>query len=121
MLKGTANWTRRSMRDEAFKQLTTLDKDGIKARQPMIVYTSTDDTGFTFIAEIPVDQDVESRQEHEHGQFARRQGTGSSIAAPTIAPTPEAITNHLDDKSSKPRTPLSGVHHRSAEDCRRQT
>ena len=45
------------------------------AGNPMIVYTSTDDTGFTFMAEIPVDQDAEEpRQEHEHGQIAGRQG-----------------------------------------------
>ena len=62
MIKGTANWD--SAFDtliDSFKALTALlDKQGIKPTgNPMIVYTSTDDTGFTFIAEIPVDQDVE--------------------------------------------------------------
>ena len=78
MLKGNANWD--SAFDtliESFKTLTALlDKQGIKASgNPMIVYTSTDDTGFTFLAEIPVDQDAEEPdQGHEHGQIARRQG-----------------------------------------------
>ena len=35
-----------------------LDKQGVKATgNPMIVYTSTDDTGFTFLTEIPVEQE----------------------------------------------------------------
>jgi hypothetical protein len=60
MVKGTANWD--SAFDtlvDAFKALNTLlDKQGIKhAGNSMIVYTSTDDTGFTFLAEIPVEQD----------------------------------------------------------------
>ncbi len=58
--KGNANW------DSAFDTLveslktlsTLLDKQGIKpAGNFMIVYTSTDDTGFTYLAEIPVDQE----------------------------------------------------------------
>ena len=56
-MKGTANW------DAAFDTITStlktlqaaLDKQGIKAAgPPLIVYTSTDDTGFVFQAEIPV-------------------------------------------------------------------
>ena len=56
--KGTANW------DSAFDTLVDsfkalgglLDKQGIKpSGNMMIVYTSTDDTGFTFMAEIPID------------------------------------------------------------------
>src|SRR5712671_5039658 len=63
MLKGNANWDAAfDALIESFKTLTALlDKQGVKASgNPMIVYTSTDDTGFTFIAEIPVDQDVKS-------------------------------------------------------------
>ena len=51
IIKGTANWD--SAFDtliDSFKSLTALlDKQGIKAAgNPMIVYTSTDDTGFIF-------------------------------------------------------------------------
>src|SRR6478735_3536184 len=58
--KGNANWD--SAFDtliESFKALTALlDKQGIKpSGNLMIVYTSTDDTGFTFMAEVPVDQE----------------------------------------------------------------
>src|SRR5215475_1029259 len=58
--KGTANW------DAAFDTLVEtlrtlnafLDKQGIKpSGNAMIVYTSTDDNGFTFLAEIPVEQE----------------------------------------------------------------
>ncbi|MET0720345.1 MAG: AraC family transcriptional regulator, partial [Tardiphaga sp.] len=60
---GKANWD--SAFDtlmDAFKQITALlDKQGIKSSgNSMIVYTSTDDTGFTFLAEIPVDQEPKS-------------------------------------------------------------
>src|SRR6185312_12627616 len=60
VIKGTANWDAAfDTLIEAFKTLTTLlDKQSIKATgNSMIVYTSTDDTGFTFLAEIPVDQE----------------------------------------------------------------
>ncbi|AUC94072.1 AraC family transcriptional regulator [Bradyrhizobium sp. SK17] len=104
MLKGTANWD--SAFDaliEAFKQLTALlDKDGIKASgNPMIVYTSTDDTGFTFIAEIPVDQDVKnlgksmSMGNSPDGKALKFVHRGSYD---NMDNTYEAITNHLDDK-----------------------
>ena len=60
VLKGAANWD--SAFDtllESFKSLSALlDKQGIKpSGNSMIVYTSTDDAGFTYLAEIPVDQD----------------------------------------------------------------
>ena len=63
VIKGTANWDAAfDTLIEAFKTLTALlDKQGIKASgNSMIVYTSTDDTGFTFLAQIPVDQDVKN-------------------------------------------------------------
>ena len=59
-LKGTANWdTAFDTLIDSFKTLTAeLEKQGIKAAgNPMIVYTSTDDTGFTYLAEIPVEQE----------------------------------------------------------------
>jgi effector-binding domain-containing protein len=104
MLKGTANWD--SAFDaliEALKQLTAqLDKQGVKATgNPLIVYTSTDDTGFTFIAEIPVDQDVKnlgksmSMGTSPDGQALKFVHRGSYD---NMDNTYEAITNHLDDK-----------------------
>jgi effector-binding domain-containing protein len=104
VLKGNANW------DSAFETLidsfktlsTLLDKQGIKsAGNPLIVYTSTDDTGFTYLAEIPVDQDPKS--------LAKDMSMGKSPDGKALKfvhrgsydnmdNTYEAITNHLDDK-----------------------
>src|SRR6202022_1849279 len=60
IMKGNANWDSAfATLIDSFKSLSALlDKQGIKpAGNPMIVYTSTDDTGFTYLAEIPVEQD----------------------------------------------------------------
>ncbi len=104
MLKGTANW------DNAFETLTGsvktlsnfLDKQNIKpAGNVLIVYTSTDDTGFSYQAEIPVDQDPKN--------LGRGITIGQSPEGKTLKfvhrgsydnmdNTYEAITNHLDDK-----------------------
>jgi effector-binding domain-containing protein len=104
VLKGSANW------DSAFETLTDslktlsalLDKQGIKhPGNSMIVYTSTDDTGFTYLAEIPVDQDLKS--------LAKDMSMGKSPDGKALKfvhrgsydnmdNTYEAITNHLDDK-----------------------
>ena len=102
--KGTANW------DTAYETLvaslktlaTTLDKDGGKpAGNSMIVYTSTDDTGFTYLAEIPVDKEpkdlpktitVAKSPEGKALKFVHR-GSYENMDN-----TYEAITNHLDDK-----------------------
>src|SRR5437879_4455432 len=54
-IKGNANWDSAfETLIDSFKALTALlDKQGVKSNgNAMIVYTSTDDTGFTFIAEI---------------------------------------------------------------------
>src|SRR5205823_14206257 len=90
-------------RNESFKVLTTvLDKQGIKSTgNSMIVYTSTDDTGFTFVAQIPVDQDVKN--------LAKNMSMGQSPEGKSLKfvhrgsydnmdNTYEAITNHLDEK-----------------------
>jgi effector-binding domain-containing protein len=103
-VKGNANW------DAAFETLidsfkvlnALLDKQGIKASgNAMIVYTSTDDTGFTFIAEIPVSQDVKSLGKNmSMGQSPE----GKSLkfvhrgSYDNMDNTYEAITNHLDEK-----------------------
>lgn len=103
-IKGTANWDSAfETLIEAFKALTALlDKQGIKpAGNALIVYTSTDDTGFTFIAEIPVGQDVKN--------LAKNMSMGQSPEGKSLKfvhrgsydnmdNTYEAITNHLDEK-----------------------
>ncbi|MBR0960483.1 GyrI-like domain-containing protein [Bradyrhizobium japonicum] len=104
MVKGTANWD--SAFDtliDAFKALNTLlDKQGIKpSGNSMIVYTSTDDTGFTFLAEIPVEQDPKnlpkdmSIGKSPEGKALKFVHRGSYD---NMDNTYEAITNHLDDK-----------------------
>ena len=104
MVKGTANWD--SAFDtliDAFKALTALlDKQGIKpSGNPLIVYTSTDDTGFTFLAEMPVDQDPKnlgkdiSIGKSPEGKALKFVHRGSYD---NMDNTYEAITNHLDDK-----------------------
>jgi effector-binding domain-containing protein len=102
--KGTANW------DSAFETLmdsfkalsALLDKQGIKPTgNSMIVYTSTDDTGFTYMAEIPVDQEpknltkVMSMGKSPDGKALKFVHRGSYD---NMDNTYEAITNHLDDK-----------------------
>jgi effector-binding domain-containing protein len=79
-----------------------LDKQDIKrAGNAMIVYTSTDDAGFTYLAEIPVD--------HEPKNLAKDMSLGKSPDGKALKfvhrgsydnmdNTYEAITNHLDDK-----------------------
>src|ERR1700676_460785 len=102
--RGTANWD--SAFDtliESFKSLSALlDKQGIKrAGNPMIVYTATDDTGFTYLAEIPVEQDPKnltkdmSMGKSPDGKALKFVHRGSYD---NMDNTYEAITNHLDDK-----------------------
>jgi effector-binding domain-containing protein len=102
--KGNANWD--SAFDtliDSFKALTVLlDKQGIKpAGNMMIVYTATDDTGFTFLAEVPVEQEPKN--------LAKNMSIGKSPDGKALKfvhhgsydnmdNTYEAITNHLDDK-----------------------
>ena len=102
--KGTANWDAAfDTLLDSFKTLTALlDKQGIKpSGNPMIVYTSTDDTGFTYLAEIPVDQEPKnmtkamSMGESPDGKALKFVHRGSYD---NMDNTYEAITNHLDDK-----------------------
>ena len=104
ILKGNANWD--SAFDtliESFKTLSgLLDKQSItRAGNPMIVYTSTDDTGFTYLAEIPVDQEPKnltkdmSIGKSPEGKALKFVHRGSYD---NMDNTYEAITNHLDDK-----------------------
>jgi effector-binding domain-containing protein len=104
ILKGNGNWD--SAFDaliDSFKALNALlEKQGIKASgNSMIVYTSTDDTGFTYLAEIPVDQDLKnltkamSMGKSPEGKALKFVHRGSYD---NMDNTYEAITNHLDDK-----------------------
>ena len=104
ILKGTANWDAAfDTLIESFKTLTALlDKQGIKAAgNSMIVYTSTDDTGFTYQAQIPVEQDPKglskdiSVGKSPEGKALKFVHRGSYD---NMDNTYEAITNHLDDK-----------------------
>ena len=103
-IKGNANWDAAfETLIDAFKALTALlDKQGVKSSgNAMIVYTSTDDTGFTFIAEIPVSQDVKnlgknmSMGQSPEGRSLKFVHRGSYD---NMDNTYEAITNHLDEK-----------------------
>jgi effector-binding domain-containing protein len=104
IVKGNANWD--SAFDtlvDSFKALSALlDKQGIKpSGNAMIVYTSTDDTGFTYLAEIPVEQDAKnltkdmSMGKSPEGKALKFVHRGSYD---NMDNTYEAITNHLDDK-----------------------
>jgi effector-binding domain-containing protein len=104
VMKGTANWDGAfDTLIDSFKALTALlEKQGIKATgNAMIVYTSTDDTGFTFLAQIPVEQDPKnltkdmSIGKSPEGKALKFVHRGSYD---NMDNTYEAITNHLDDK-----------------------
>lgn len=105
MTKATATW------DNAFETITNtlktlqaaLDKQNIKANGPaLVVYTSTDDTGFVFQAELPVAEapakplgkDITSGKSPE-GKALKFIHRGSYD---NMDNTYEAITNHLDEK-----------------------
>lgn len=104
LLKGSATW------DSAFETIVGslktlsafLEKQNIKpGGSVIIVYTSTDDNGFTYQAEIPVDQDPKN--------LAKGMSIGTSPEGQTLKfvhrgsydnmdNTYEAITNYLDEK-----------------------
>lgn len=102
--KGTANWDSAfdSLMDSVKAMNAVLDKQGIRpSGNLMIVYTSTDDTGFSYLAEIPVDQDLKdlgkdmSMGKSPEGKSLKFVHRGSYD---NMDNTYEAITNHLDDK-----------------------
>jgi len=104
VMRGTANWDNAfDTLIDSFKALTALlDKQGVKAAGiSMIVYTSTDDNGFTFLAQIPVEQDVKtlakdiSMGKSPEGKALKFVHRGSYD---NMDNTYEAITNHLDEK-----------------------
>lgn len=104
-VKGTGNW------DRAFETITKslktvkayVDKEGLKIDgQPMTLFTSTDDAGFSFEAAIPIaeppknpprgDMVVGTSPEGHALKFVHR---GSYDA---LDNTYEAITNYLDER-----------------------
>ena len=102
--KGTANWdTAFDTLLESLKTITSaLEKQGTKASgNSMIVYTATDDTGFSYLAEIPVDQEPKdlpktiSIAKSPEGKALKFVHRGSYD---NMDNTYEAITNHLDEK-----------------------
>src|SRR6195256_4437184 len=104
IIKGNANWD--SAFDtliDSFKTLSALlDKQGIKpSGNQMIVYTSTDDTGFTYLAEIPVAQEPKNLAK-DMSMGKSPEGTALKFvhhgSYDNMDNTYEAITNHLDDK-----------------------
>jgi effector-binding domain-containing protein len=104
ILKGSATWDSAfETLIDSFKKITALlEKQGIKASgNSMIVYTSTDDNGFTYQAEIPVDQEPKSLPKDvsigrtPDGKALKFVHRGSYD---NMDNTYEAITNHLDDK-----------------------
>ena len=104
LVKGTATWDAAfETLIDSFKALTAvLDKQSIKpSGNAMIVYTSTDDSGFTYLAEWPVDQEPKnlpkdmSIGKSPEGKALKFVHRGSYD---NMDNTYEAITNHLDDK-----------------------
>jgi effector-binding domain-containing protein len=102
--KGNANWDNAfDTLIDSFKALSALlDKQGIKpAGNGMIVYTSTDDTGFTFMAEIPVEQEPKNLAK---GMTIGQSPDGKALkfvhrgSYDNMDNTYEAITNHLDER-----------------------
>jgi effector-binding domain-containing protein len=104
-MKGTANWDSAfETLIDAFKQLYTfLDRQGLKASGPsMTIYTSTDDTGFTFQAAVPL---AEEPNNPPRGDLAvGKSPAGKALkfvhrgSYDSMDSTYEAITNHLDEK-----------------------
>jgi effector-binding domain-containing protein len=104
VMRGNANWD--SAFDtliDSFKALSALlDRQAIRpAGNSMIIYTATDDTGFTYLAEIPVEQEPKnlgkdmSIGKSPEGKALKFVHRGSYD---NMDNTYEAITNHLDDK-----------------------
>jgi effector-binding domain-containing protein len=89
---------------DAFKQLNTyLERQGLKAAGPsMTIYTSTDDTGFSFQAAIPL---AAEPKDPPRGDIAvGKSPAGRALkfvhrgSYDSMDTTYEAITNHLDEK-----------------------
>jgi effector-binding domain-containing protein len=108
-LKSKAVWdTAFETLTDSIKKLTKLlaDQKLTAAGPVLIVYTSTDDAGFTFQAEIPVDQDPKNLPkdmvvtQSPEGKMLKFVHHGSYD---NMDNTYEAITNYLDDKKLEAR------------------
>ena len=104
LMKGSGDWDSAfDTIQDTFKTINAyLDKAGTKPSGPaLIVYTSTDDAGFTFMAEVPVDQAPASPPKNisigksPEGKVLKFVHHGSYD---NMDNTYEAITNYLDDK-----------------------
>jgi effector-binding domain-containing protein len=104
-MKGTASW------DNAFETITgslkalqnALDKQSIKAAgPPLIVYTSTDDNGFVYQAQVPVAELPKSPLGKDIANGKSPEGKALKFvhrgSYDNMDNTYEAITNHLDEK-----------------------
>jgi effector-binding domain-containing protein len=89
---------------DSFKQLNTfLERQGLKAAGPsMTIYTSTDDTGFSFQAAVPLAAEPPNPPQ---GDIAIGKSPGGRAlkfvhrgSYDSMDTTYEAITNHLDEK-----------------------
>jgi effector-binding domain-containing protein len=105
IFKGSAKWDSAfETLVGAFKKLSALlDKQGIKpSGNSMVVYTTIDENGFTYLAEIPVDQEPKNLAKDisvgktPDGKVLKFVHRGSYD---DMENTDEAITNHLDDKN----------------------
>lgn len=104
-VKGSGTWDNAyAIITSAFKKLDAyLDKEGLKADgRPMTIFTSTDDTGFQYQAEIPIAAPPKSPP---HGDIALGQSPeGAALkfvhrgSYDGLDNTYEAITNYLDEK-----------------------
>lgn len=103
-LKGTANW------DAAFDSITAtfkklyaaLDKLGVKGDgAALVVYTATDDTGFSYQVQVPV-AEVPKSLPKDIGSGKSPEGKALKFvhrgSYDSMDNTYEAITNHLDEK-----------------------
>ena len=89
---------------DTFKQLNTfLDRQGLKPNGPsMTIYTSTDDTGFSFQAAVPLGE--EPQNPPRGGIAGGKSPAGRALrfvhrgSYDSMDSTYEAITNHLDEK-----------------------
>jgi effector-binding domain-containing protein len=104
--KGNATW------DSAFDTLVDafktvygfLDKQGVKPAGPaMTVYTSTDDTGFTFQAAVPVAEPFANPPQGDIAAGKSPAGKAREFvhrgSYDSMDNTYEAITNFLDEKN----------------------
>jgi len=104
-IKGNGTWDRAfETISSAFRKLKIyVDKEGLKTDGlPMTVFTSTDDTGFTYQAAIPI---AEAPKNPPHDDIALGQSpNGQALkfvhrgSYDALDNTYEAITNYLDDK-----------------------